>query len=73
MHFLLFRIAVQKSELLPNKAKQYIWSAAEIFGKICPYSEKTTKRMMKLFEHSVTNPNYMKIDKMAYCTLIKNA
>jgi len=63
-YFLLFRVAVQRSKLLP-KAKHYIWSAAEIFGKICPYSERSTKRIVKLFEHPETDPNYTKIDKKA--------
>ena len=71
-YFLLFRVAVQRSELLP-KAKHYILSAAEIFGKICPYSERTTKRMVKLCEHPETDPDHMKIDKMALVSLNKNA
>ena len=61
--FDLFQIAVQKSEYLP-RAKDYLRSAAELFRKICPYSEKYTKRVEMLLEHPETDPNYMVIDKM---------
>ena len=63
-YFLLFRIAVQRSDLFP-RAKHYIWLAAKIFGKICPYSQRTTKRMVNLFEQPELGRNYIKIDKMA--------
>jgi len=56
--FNLFEIAVRKSETLP-RAKQYIQSAAELFGKICPYSEKLTKKFEKLLEHPEFNSNYL--------------
>jgi len=60
-NFNLFRVAVMKSELLP-RAKQYIRSAAELFGKICPYSERQTKKCEKLLVHPETDPNYMKMN-----------
>jgi len=43
---LLFHTAVMKSETLP-RAKEYIQLAAEIFQKICPYSERQTKLFVK--------------------------
>ena len=61
--FDLFEVAVRKSEFLP-RAREYLLSAAEIFGKICPYSEKYTKRVELLLEHPELHPNYMLIDRM---------
>lgn len=61
--YLLFRIAVQKSETIP-RAKEYIRSAIELFGNICPYSERITKKFEELLEHPEMDPNYMLIDRM---------
>ena len=58
----LFGVAVMKSEFL-SRAMEYIRSAAELFGKICPYSEDSTKKFEKMFQHPEMHPNYMKIDK----------
>jgi len=62
-YFLLFEVAVQRSEFLP-RAMEYLGSAAELFRKICPYSEERTKKFEKLIEHPETHRNYLKIDKM---------
>lgn len=62
-YFLLFKIAVQRSEFLP-RAMEYLRSAAELSRKICPYSEMHTKKFERLMEHPETHPNYLKIDKM---------
>jgi len=59
--YLLFQLAVQKSETLP-RAKQYIRSAVELFRKICPYSERLTKKYEKLMGHPETHPNYLQLD-----------
>ena len=61
--FDLFQIAIQKSEFLP-RAKEYLRLAAELFGKISPYSGEYTRRVEMLLEHPETGPNYMLIDKM---------
>ncbi len=61
MQYLLFEVAVWKSETLP-KAKKYIRSATEIFRKICPYSEKHTKKYEKLLEHPEDHPSYLLMD-----------
>lgn len=61
--YLLFQIAVMKSETLP-RAKEYIRSAVELFRKICPFSESQTKKYEKLLEFPESHPNYKKIDKM---------
>ncbi len=60
--YLLFQIAVAKSETLP-RAMEYIRSAVELFGNICPYSEGQTKKYEKLLEHPDRNYNYLLIDK----------
>jgi len=60
---LLFRIAVRKSETLP-RAMEFIRSAAELFDKICPYSERVTKMFEKLWKNPETDPDYLAIDKM---------
>jgi len=60
--YLLFRIAVCKSETL-TRAKNYIRSVVELLRKICPYSESKTKKYEKLLEHPETDPNYMRIDR----------
>ena len=70
-NFNLFRVAVRKSETLP-RAKDYIRSAAELFGKICPYSESQTKKFEKLLEHPETDPDYMLIDKMRERDVLSN-
>ena len=59
----LFRVAILKSETLP-RANEYIRSAVDLFRKICPYSEKLTKKFERLMEHPETDPNYLAIDKM---------
>jgi len=56
--FDLFQVAVQKSEYLP-RTMNYVRSAAELFRKICPYSEKYTKRVEMLVEHPETDPSYL--------------
>ena len=58
----LFHFAVRKSETLP-RAKQYIRSAFELFSKICPYSERLTKKFEKLMDHPETDPKYMMMDR----------
>ena len=60
-YYNLFRVAVAKTETLP-RAKEYIQSAVEIFGNICPYSEKLTETFEKLFEHPESDPNYLLMD-----------
>ena len=62
---LVFHVAVQKSEFLP-KAMLHIRSAVDLFRKICPYSEKLTKKYEKLLEQPETDPIYLAIDKMQY-------
>ncbi len=59
--FSLFQIAIQKSEFVP-RAKEYIRSAAELFGKICPYSERLTKKYEKMLEHPEEQSNYLLMD-----------
>jgi len=61
--FRLFQIAVQKSETLP-RAMKHLRSAAELFGKICPYSERLTKKFEKLLKHPELDKNYLLVDKM---------
>ncbi len=63
MGFRLFQIAVRKSVLLP-RAKDHIRSAVELFRKICPYSEKLTKKYEKLLDRPETDRNYLMIDRM---------
>jgi len=64
LHSLLFQIGIGRSEMIP-KAMEHIRSAAELFKKICPYSEKLTKTYEKLLEHpELDNHNYRAIDKM---------
>ena len=45
---------------------QHIRSAVDLFRKICPYSEKLTKKYEKLLEQPETDPIYLAIDKMQY-------
>ena len=61
VNYNLFRVAVMKSKTLP-RAKEYIRSAAEVFRKICPYSEKLTKSAEKLLDHPETDPYYLRND-----------
>ena len=61
LEYNLFLIAITKSEFLP-KAMQYMRSAVETFRKICPYSEKLTKKYEKLMERPEMDSNYMRID-----------
>jgi len=62
-YFNLFHTAAMKSETLP-RAKEYIQSAEKLFRKICPYSERLTKKCEKLLEHPEMNPFFMAIDRM---------
>jgi len=62
-HFLLFQMGIGRSEMIP-KAMEHILSAAELFKKICPYSEKLTKKFEKLLVHPELDRNYRAIDKM---------
>lgn len=70
-NFNLFHTAGMKSKFLP-RAKQCIRSAAELFGKTCPYSESQTKMFEKLLEHPETDPDYTLIDKMRERAVLSN-
>ena len=61
LEYLLFQLAVRKSDTF-HRGNKYIRSAAEVFGKICPYSERQTKKCEKLLVHPETDPNYMKMN-----------
>jgi len=61
MKYLLFEVAIWKSKMLP-KAKEYIRSALVLYRKMCPYSEKYTKKYEKLLEHPEKHPNYPLMD-----------
>jgi len=60
--YLLFKVSVTMSKMLP-RAKEYIRSAAELFGKICPYSERFTKTYERLIKHPEEDPDYLQIDR----------
>jgi len=63
MNVFFFKLAVMKSELLP-RATDYLKSAVELYRKMCPYSEKYTKKYEKLLENPEKDPDYSKIDHM---------
>ncbi len=63
VEYRLFEIAVQKSEFLP-KAMEHTRSATELFRKICPYSERHSKKYERLLEHPETHSDYLRIDNV---------
>jgi len=59
---LLFQIALMKSEFL-LKAVEFIGSVVELYKKICPYSERLTKKYEKLLDQPESHFNYLRIDR----------
>ena len=62
-YYNLFRVAICSSLTLPRAiAKQYIQSVLELYRKICPYSERLTKKFEKLLERPNLHPHFKMMD-----------
>jgi len=61
--FHLFQVSIQKSGTIP-KAMEYIRSAIQLFGNICPYSERITKKFENMMQDPESLPHYLLIDKI---------
>ncbi len=60
--YLLFQIAIMKSKYIP-KAVEFIRSVVELYKKVCPYSERLTKKYEKLLDQPESHYNYLLIDR----------